>query len=141
MANKKEKSHSISADSAKWHLIDANNRTLGRLASEIAILLQGKHNTRYLNYLNTGDFVVVVNAEKVRVTGKKMTQKMYYRHSGYHGGLTEQTLAEVIEKHPTRVIQKAVKGMLPKTTLGRHMLNRLKIYDKDSHPHEAQLKG
>ena len=70
-----------------------------------------------------------------------MTQKMYYRHSGYHGGLTEQTLAEVIEKHPTRVIQKAVKGMLPKTTLGRHMLNRLKIYDKDSHPHEAQLKG
>ena len=106
MANKNEKSHSISADSAKWHLIDANNRTLGRLASEIAILLQGKHNTRYLNYLNTGDFVVVVNAEKVRVTGKKMTQKMYYRHSGYHGGLTEQTLAEVIEKHPTRVIQK-----------------------------------
>ena len=141
MTNKNEKSHSISADSAKWHLIDANNRTLGRLASEIAILLQGKHNTRYLNYLNTGDFVVVVNAEKVRVTGKKMTQKKYYRHSGYHGGLTEQTLAEVIEKHPTRVIQKAVKGMLPKTTLGRRMLNRLKIYDKDSHPHEAQLKG
>lgn len=140
MANKNEKEHSNSANSAQWHLIDATNKTLGRLASEIAILLQGKHNPRYLKYLNTGDFVVVLNAEKVKVTGKKMTQKKYYRHSGYPGGLTEQTLAEVIEKHPTRVIQKAVKGMLPKTILGRRMLSRLKVYDRDSHPHEAQLK-
>ncbi len=129
------------ADSAAWHVVDAAGKTLGRLASEIAVLLQGKHNPAYVTYLNTGDFVVVINAEKVRVTGKKLEQKIYYRHSGYHGGLTEQTLSAVLEKHPTRVIRGAVKGMLPKNTLGRRMLSRLKVYAGGAHPHEAQTSA
>ncbi len=138
MDNKNEKSQSISADSAKWHLIDANNRTLGRLASEIAILLQGKHNTRYLNYLNTGDFVVVVNAEKVRLTGKKATDKKYYRHSGFPGGLKIRSFNEMIERTPEEVIRLAVKGMLPNTPLGRAMFSKLKVYAGTEHPHTAQ---
>ena len=100
-----------------WHVIDAQDKTLGRLSSEIAILLQGKHKPIYVPYLNTGDYVVVINAENIRVTGKKLEQKIYYRHSGYHGGLKEQTLATVLEKTPTRAIKHSVKGMLPKTPL------------------------
>lgn len=126
---------------AAWHVVDAQGKTLGRLASEIATLLMGKHKPIYVPYLNTGDYVVVVNAEKVRVTGKKLEQKKYYRHSGYHGGLREQTLAGLLKKHPERAIQHAVKGMLPKNALGRRMLSRLKVYAGPTHPHEAQVRG
>ena len=123
----------------EWHVIDAEERTLGRLASEIAVLLQGKHRPIYVPHLNTGDYVIVVNAEKIHVTGDKMAQKMYYRHSGYHGGLKEQTLADVLERTPIRVIKQSVKGMLPKSGLGRRMLSRLKLYAGPDHPHEAQV--
>ncbi len=124
-----------------WHVIDAEGRTLGRLCTEIAVLLQGKHKPIYVPYLNTGDFVIVVNAEKIHVTGNKLEQKVYYRHSGYHGGLKEETLAKVLAKTPTRVIKRAVKGMLPKNTLGRHMLSRLKVYAGGEHPHQAQVNA
>ena len=127
--------------SPDWHVIDAQGKTLGRLSSEIAVLLQGKHKPTFVPYMNTGDFVVVVNAEKVRVTGNKLEQKVYYRHSGYHGGLKEQTLSELLQRTPTRVIKKAVKGMLPKNTVGRRMLSRLKLYKGDSHPHAAQVNA
>ena len=122
-----------------WHVIDAREQTLGRLSSEIAVLLQGKHKPTYVPNLNSGDFVVVINAEKIRVTGKKLDDKRYYRHSGYHGGLKERTLAQLLAKSPTQAIRLAVKGMLPKTNLGRRMLSRLKAYAGDSHPHAAQV--
>ena len=124
-----------------WHVIDAEGKTLGRLSSEIAVLLQGKHRPIYVPHLNTGDYVIVVNAEKFRVTGKKLEQKMYYRHSGYPGGLNEQTLSRLLERTPTRVIKFAVKGMLPKNTMGRRMLSRLKLYAGSTHPHEAQVNA
>lgn len=124
-----------------WHVIDAEGKTLGRLSSEIAVLLQGKHKPIYVPYLNTGDYVIVINAEKIRVTGKKLEQKMYYRHSGYHGGLKEETLTQVLKKKPTRVLQHSVKGMLPKNAMGRRMLSRLKLYVGGKHPHEAQVKA
>ncbi|MCH8109529.1 MAG: 50S ribosomal protein L13 [Chloroflexi bacterium] len=124
-----------------WHVIDADGKTLGRLSSEIAVLLQGKHKPIYVPYLNTGDYVIVINAEKIRVTGKKLEQKMYYRHSGYHGGLKEETLTQVLKKKPTRVLQHSIKGMLPKNAMGRRMLSRLKLYVGDKHPHEAQVKA
>ena len=124
-----------------WHVIDAEGKTLGRISSEIAILLQGKHKPGYVPYLNTGDYVVVVNAEKIHVTGKKIEQKKYYRHSGYHGGLTERTLQQMLDKHPDRVIKQAVKGMLPKNIPGRRMLGRLKVYSGNEHPHQAQIKS
>ena len=124
-----------------WHVMDAEGKILGRLASEIATLLQGKHKPIYVSHLNTGDFVIVVNAEKIRVTGKKLEQKVYYRHSGYHGGLKEQTLSELMSRKPTRAIRQAVKGMLPKNIMGRRMLARLKLYAGASHPHEAQVNA
>jgi len=124
-----------------WHVIDADGRRLGRLASEIAVLLQGKHKPMYVPYLNTGDYVVVVNAEKVHVTGKKLEQKMYYRHSGYPGGLKEQNLSTLMDKTPTQAIKHAVKGMLPKNSMGRRMFGCLKVYAGDAHPHEAQVTG
>ena len=124
-----------------WHVIDADGKTLGRLSSEIAILLQGKHKPSYVPYMNTGDYVIVVNASKIRVTGKKLEQKIYYRHSGYHGGLKERTLADLLERFPTRALEYAVKGMLPKNTIGRRMLSRLKLYEADAHPHEAQIRA
>lgn len=124
-----------------WHVMDASGKTLGRLASEIAILLMGKHKPIYTRHLNTGDFVVVLNAAKVRVTGKKAEQKIYYRHSGYPGGLKSTTFARMMETHPTRVIEHAVKGMLPHNRLGRDMLRRLKVYPGDTHPHQAQVGG
>jgi large subunit ribosomal protein L13 len=122
-----------------WHVIDAEGQTLGRLASHISVLLQGKHKPIYVPYLNTGDFVVVINADKVRVSGRKMEQKLYRRHSGYHGGLREQTLTQLLAKHPTRAITLAVKGMLPHNTMGKHMLGRLKVYAGNTHPHQAQV--
>ena len=124
-----------------WHVIDAEGKTLGRISSQIAVLLQGKHKPIYVPHLNTGDYVIVINAEKVRTTGKKLQQKMYYRHSGYHGGLKEQTLERLLQKSPTDAIKHAVKGMLPKNTPGRRMLSRLKLYSGDTHPHQAQITG
>ena len=121
-----------------WHVIDAEGKTLGRISSEIAILLQGKHKPGYVPYLNTGDYVVVVNAEKIHVTGKKIEQKKYYRHSGYHGGLTERTLQQMLDKHPDRVIKQAVKGMLPKNKLGRALYKNLHAFEGPEHSHEAQ---
>ena len=125
----------------EWHVIDASGKTLGRISTEIAILLQGKHKPTYVTYLNTGDFIIVTNAEKIRVTGEKLQQKVYYRHSGYPGGLKEHTLAQILEKDATRAIKHAVKGMLPKSRLGRKMFSRLKVYAGTAHPHEAQVEA
>ena len=122
----------------QWYVVDAEGQTLGRLASEIAKIMKGKHKPIYSPHLDTGDYVVVINAEKIHVTGRKMDQKIYYRHSGYPGGLKEVTLREQLEKHPTRVIRSAVKGMLPHNPLGRSMLRKLKVYAGDVHPHQAQ---
>ena len=142
MTTRIEKNHITTFDSeSAWHVIDANGKTLGRLSTEVAILLQGKHKPTYVPYANTGDFVIVANAEKIRVSGRKLEQKTYYRHSGYHGGLREETLLEVLEKSPTRAVKQAVKGMLPKNSLGRRMLSRLKLYSGESHPHEAQINA
>jgi large subunit ribosomal protein L13 len=121
-----------------WRLVDADGRTLGRLATEIADVLRGKHKPVYTPHVDTGDFVVVVNAEKVRVTGKKLEQKIYYRHSGYPGGLHERTLAEQLERRPEEVIRRAVRGMLPKNKLAAAQLRKLKIYAGPEHPHAAQ---
>lgn len=121
-----------------WLLYDADGKTLGRLASGIAHRLRGKHKPCYSPHLDAGDFIVVVNADKVRVTGKKEQDKIYRNHSGYPGGLREQTLAEVRKTHPDRLLRNAVRGMLPKGPLGRKMLLKLKVYAGPSHPHEAQ---
>tara|TARA_B100001123_G_C15296554_1_gene1019419 strand:+ start:1610 stop:2056 length:447 start_codon:yes stop_codon:yes gene_type:complete len=123
----------------EWQVVDAEGKTLGRLSSEIATILQGKHRPGYVSYLNTGDYVVVINAKKIRVTGNKLEQKKYYRHSGYHGGLKETTLQELLSTYPERVIQQSVKGMLPKNTPGKRMLSRLKVYGGENHPHGAQV--
>jgi large subunit ribosomal protein L13 len=125
----------------RWRLIDAQGQTLGRLARNIAIALQGKDKTNYAPNVLIGDFVVVTNAADLRVTGKKLDQKMYYRHSGYVGNLKTFRLREMMESRPDRVLELAVKGMLPKNSLGRHMLSRLKIYAGGEHPHEAQVNA
>ena len=122
----------------KWWLVDADGKVLGRLATEIAVLLRGKNKPSFAAHVDTGDFVVVINAEKVRVTGKKLEEKMYYHHSQYPGGLREQTLKEVLAKKPEEVIEKAVRGMIPKNTLGRAVIKKLKVYKGPAHPHEAQ---
>ncbi len=122
----------------QWYVVDAEGQTLGRLASEIAKVLKGKHKPIYSPHLDTGDCIIVINAEKIHVTGRKMDQKVYYRHSGYPGGLKSVTLREQLEKHPTRVVRSAVKGMLPHNRLGRAMLRKLKVYAGDAHPHQAQ---
>ena len=124
----------------QWHVIDASGRILGRLATEVARLLQGKHKPIGSSYLDIGDFVVVINAAKVRVTGRKLKQKTYYRHSNYPGGLKSTNLAKLLDTHPTRVIEHAVKGMLPHNSLGRSMARRLKVYAGDTHPHQAQVR-
>ena len=121
----------------EWYLVDAEGKTLGRLASEIAKILRGKHKPIYVPHLDCGDYVIVVNAEKVRVTGKKLDQKFYYRHSGYPGGLKSISLRDQLQKHPTRVLEAAVRGMLPKNRLGRAMRKKLKVYAGESHPHLA----
>ncbi|NOZ04939.1 MAG: 50S ribosomal protein L13 [Chloroflexi bacterium] len=132
----------ISADEAKeqqeWYVVDATGKTLGRLASQIAHVLRGKHKPVFTPHIDTGDYVVVVNAEKVRVTGRKMDQKKYYRHSGYVGGLRTITLRDQLAKHPTRVIELAVRGMLPHNRLGRQVIKKLKVYAGPDHPHKAQ---
>jgi large subunit ribosomal protein L13 len=122
----------------EWYVVDAQGKTLGRLASEIAKILRGKHKPIYVPHLDCGDYVIVVNAEKVRVTGKKLDKKFYYRHSGYPGGLKSISLRNQLQKHPTRVMEAAVRGMLPKNRLGRAMIKKLKVYAGDSHPHQAQ---
>jgi large subunit ribosomal protein L13 len=122
----------------EWLLIDAEDQVLGRVASKAAQILRGKHKPTYTPHVDTGDFVVIVNADKIRVTGKKLTDKEYYRHSGYPGGLKCETFEEAMAKHPERVIEHAVKGMLPKNTLGRAMAKKLKVYAGAEHPHMAQ---
>ncbi len=122
----------------QWVLVDAQNQVLGRLASRIVLLLRGKHKPTYTPFLDTGDFVVVINAEKIAVTGQKLQQKIYERYSGYPGGRKTRTLGQVLETHPERAIHKAVKGMMPDGPLGRRMLGKLKIYAGPTHPHIAQ---
>jgi large subunit ribosomal protein L13 len=122
----------------KWHVIDAEGQTLGRLATEIARLLRGKNKPQYTPHVDTGDFVVVVNAEKIVVTGRKAEQKVYYRHTGYPGGLRETSYETMLERKPTEILRKAVRGMMPRTRLGRQQFRKLKIYAGPEHPHEAQ---
>ena len=122
----------------EWLLVDANDMVLGRLASRVAQILKGKNKPQYTPHVDTGDFVVVINAEKIRLTGNKMAIKMAYRHSGYNGGLKETPISRMLERHPDRVITRAVKGMLPKNTLGRAMAKKLKVYAGPEHPHVAQ---
>ena len=122
----------------EWLLVDATDMTLGRLASEVAQILRGKHKPTYTPHVDTGDFVVVVNADKIKITGAKATDKVYYHHTGYVGHLKSETFTEAMEKHPTRVIEHAVKGMLPKGTLGHQMIKKLKVYAGPEHPHQAQ---
>ena len=122
----------------EWYLVDAEGKTLGRLATQIADRLRGKGKPQYTPHVDTGDFVIVVNAEKIAVTGKKLDDKIYYRHSGYPGGLRKRTLREQLERRPTEVLRKAVKGMLPRNRLGRAQITKLKIYAGPEHPHEAQ---
>jgi large subunit ribosomal protein L13 len=121
-----------------WHVVDAEGQTLGRLASRIATILKGKHKTIYTPHADVGDYVIVINADKIRVTGRKMSQKVYHRHSGYPGGLKSINLRDLLQRHPTRAVEFAVKGMLPKNRLGRRMFKKLKVYAGSDHPHQAQ---
>jgi large subunit ribosomal protein L13 len=121
-----------------WYVVDAQNKVLGRLAVQIASRLRGKHKPQYTPHVDTGDFIVVVNAAKIRVTGRKAERKVYYRHSGYPGGIKETTFAKLQASKPERILEKAVKGMLPKGPLGYAMLRKLKIYASGTHPHSAQ---
>lgn len=134
------KTYSARAETVKhdWYVIDATDKTLGRLATDIANRLRGKHKPEFTPHVDTGDYIVVVNAEKVKVTGKKNRDKTYYRHSGYPGGMKAISFNEMIEKTPERVIQLAVKGMMPKNRLSRSMLGKLKVYAGAEHPHSAQ---
>ena len=122
----------------KWYVVDAEGQTLGRLASKIAVILRGKHKPIYSPSVDCGDYVIVINAEKIAVTGNRMEQKTYYRHSGYPGGIKSITLRDQLEKYPTRPVELAVKGMLPKNKLGRKMLKKLKVYTGSEHQHAAQ---
>ena len=122
----------------EWYVVDADGKTLGRLATQIADTLRGKRKPQYTPHVDTGDFVIVVNAEKITVTGNKLDQKRYYRHSGYPGGLRSRTLREQLDRRPTEVLRVAVKGMLPKNRLARQQITKLKIYAGPEHPHEAQ---
>ena len=122
----------------KWYVVDAEGKTLGRLASEVAKVLRGKNKAIFTPHIDTGDYVIVVNAEKIKVTGKKLEQKVYYRHSDYVGGMKETTLKEMLNKHPERVIEYAAKGMLPKGPLGRQMYTKLFVYAGPDHKHAAQ---
>ena len=122
----------------RWWVVDAKGMTLGRVASKVAPLLRGTHKTYFTPHLDTGDYVIIVNADKIHVTGKRMDQKIYYRHSGYPGGLKSMTLREMMDKFPTRALRLSIKGMLPKGPLGRRMFKKLKIYAGADHPHQAQ---
>lgn len=121
-----------------WYIVDANGLNLGRLASDIARVIRGKHKAMYAPNADVGDYVIVINAEKIAVTGNKMEDKIYYRHSGYPGGLRETNMSKVLAKHPTRVLESAVRGMLPKNALGEQMMSKLKLYAGSEHPHTAQ---
>jgi large subunit ribosomal protein L13 len=122
----------------QWHVIDASDVVLGRLASQTAILLRGKHKPIFAPHVDTGDFVIVINAEKVALSGNKLADKRAYRHSGYPGGLRSVAYSDLLARHPEKVVEKAVRGMLPKNSLGRHMLRKLKVYAGPDHPHRAQ---
>lgn len=122
----------------KWYVVDATNKTLGRLATEVATVLKGKHKPYYTPHVDCGDYVIIVNAEKIELTGKKWDQKKYYKHSGYSGGLTETSAKDLMVKFPTRMVEKAVIGMLPHTTLGRQMADKLFVYAGPEHKHAAQ---
>jgi len=122
----------------KWYVVDAQGQTLGRLASKVASILRGKHKPIYTPHVDCGDYVIIINAEKIHTTGRKLEQKKYYRHSGYPGGLKEVTLRDQLNKFPERVIEAAVRGMLPKNRLGRKMFKKLKVYAGPNHPHAAQ---
>jgi large subunit ribosomal protein L13 len=122
----------------KWYVVDANGAVLGRLASQVAHRLRGKHNPKFTPHVDTGDWVIVINAEKIVLTGRKMDQKMYYRHSGYIGGLKQMSAKELLEKKPEELVRSAVKGMLPKNKIGRRLFKKLKVYTGNVHPHEAQ---
>jgi large subunit ribosomal protein L13 len=137
------KTYSTKASDIKreWHIVDAADKILGRLATQIASLLMGKHKPIFCRHLDVGDFVVVINAEKVRVTGDKAKQKLYYRHSGYPGGLKSVSLERMLETYPTRVIEHAVKGMIPHTRLGANMMKRLRVHAGDTHPYRGQVKA
>ena len=124
-----------------WHVVDADGQVLGRLASNVASLLRGKHKPTYSPHLDMGDYVIVINAAKIKVTGKKLTDKIYYRHTGWMGGLKEQRLEEMMAKYPNRVVELAVRGMLPKNKLGRKLFKHLKVYVGPDHPHEAQVNA
>lgn len=138
--NKKVKTFNAKANEVKrdWILVDAKGKTLGRLASAIAHRLRGKHKAEYTPHVDTGDYIVVINASEIKVTGKKFTDKMYYHHTGYPGGIKETNFQELITKHPTRVLEKAVKGMLPRNPLGRQMFHKLKVFPGAEHTHVAQ---
>ena len=123
---------------ATWHVIDATDVVLGRLATQAAALIRGKHKPTFAPHVDGGDFVIVINAEKVALTGSKATDKMVYRHSGFPGGLKSMAIGDLLEKHPTRVVENAVRGMIPKTRLGRAQFNKLKVYAGAEHPHSAQ---
>ena len=122
----------------KWYVVDADGKTLGRLASEVAKVLRGKNKPQFTPHIDTGDYVIVVNAEKIKVTGKKLDQKIYYHHSDYVGGMKETNLKEMLAKKPEKIIELAVKGMLPKGPLGREMIKKLYVYAGNEHPHAAQ---
>jgi large subunit ribosomal protein L13 len=124
-----------------WRLVDANGQTLGRLASEVAGYLRGKHQPTFAEHLDVGDYVVVINAARLRVTGNKARDRLYYRHSTYPGGFKSVALGELLERHPDRLLKNTVRGMLPRTALGRKMLRKLKVYSGPDHPHEAQLRA
>jgi large subunit ribosomal protein L13 len=129
---------SSSSIERRWHVIDADGKVLGRVATQAARLLQGKHKKTYTTFLDTGDHVVIVNASRVKLTGRKEDQKLYRRHSGYEGGLREERAKEVRQRNPVRLVEEAVRGMLPKTTLGDAMYRKLKVYSRADHPHAAQ---
>ena len=141
--NMNRKTYSLSSKDVevRWHVVDAADRTLGRLATEVSHLLRGKYRPTYTPHMDNGDFVVIINAGKVRVTGSKSRQKIYYRHSGYPGGLTETPYLRMLERHPERIVQAAVKGMIPHNRLGRKILRHLKVYAGSEHPHEAQVNA
>ena len=135
------KTYSIKASDIKrqWHLVDASDEILGRLSTRIATLLMGKHKPLFARNMDVGDYVVVINAEKVKTTGSKLKQKVYYRHSGYPGGLKSVSLGDMLQDHPNRVIEHAVKGMLPRNRLNAMMMKRLRVYAGESHPHAGQI--
>ena len=122
-----------------WYVVDAGDKVLGRLASKIATVLRGKHKSVFTPHVDTGDFVIVINAEKIHLTGNKLENKLYYKHSGYPGGIKVKTASEMLEKKPEEIIKHAVKGMLPKNRLGRQQFKKLKVYSGTDHPHESQM--